>query len=188
LALTAPLAAAGLLPAQTTLVHFRAFDASGKVVGLQVGATVHGNCFFGSIGLPRPDAWRCTVGNEIYDPCLESPKGPAAPLICVSGKRGIPLRVQVPLPVKLGNRPEAHFFAWRLVLSNGDVCQRFTGTAAGIVQGQGLVYGCASGGITTEPSSARPLWTVRYLAKGVDPRHVERLAELHVMRVATALG
>jgi hypothetical protein len=29
---------------------------------------------------------------------------------------------------------------------------------------------------------------VRYLAKGVDPRHVERLAELHVMRVATALG
>jgi hypothetical protein len=96
--------------------------------------------------------------------------------------------VEVPLPVKLANRPEAHFFPWRLVLSNGDVCERFTGTAAGIVQGQGLVYGCASGGITTEPSDAKPVWIVRYLAKGVNPRHVERLAALRVMRVATALG
>jgi hypothetical protein len=186
LALSASLALGS--PGRTAIVHFRAFDASGKVVGLKVGATAKGSCFAGSIGLPRPGSWRCLVGNELFDPCLESPAGTSAPLICVEGTRGIPLRLTKPLPKAMGNGPEKHFYVWRLVLANGDVCERFTGTAAGVVQGQGLVYGCTSGGLTTEPLRAHPLWTVRYLAKGVQPSTVKRLEQLRLVRVAQAIG
>jgi hypothetical protein len=190
LALLVLVLSAGLALAapRTRIVRFRAFDASGKVVGLKVGATRRGSCFAGSIGLPRPGVWRCTIGNELLDPCLESPLGPGVPLICVDGTRGIPLRLTKPLPTAMGNGPQKRFFAWRLVLANGDVCEHFTGTAAGIVQGQGLEYGCTSGGLTTEPVRTHSMWTVRYVAKGVAPSSLKRLSQLRLERVAEAVG
>jgi hypothetical protein len=156
----------------------------------RVTRTLHGSCFSGSIGLPRPDAWRCTAGNLVLDPCLESPLGPTAPLVCVTytGNQAVRFVLTKPLPKKYVNRPEKRFFAWRLVLANGDVCERLTGTAAGVVQGQGLVYGCASGGTTTVPNRSRTAWTVRYLARGTSPSKVERLTELKLLRVARAIG
>jgi hypothetical protein len=190
LALLVVVLSAGLALAapRTRLVRFRAFAANGKVIGLEVGATRKGSCFAGSIGLPRTGAWRCTIGNELLDPCLESPAGPSVPLICVDGTHGIPLRLTKPLPTAMGNGPEKRFFAWRLVLANGDVCEHFTGTAAGIVQGQGLEYGCTSGGLTTEPVKTHAAWTVRYVAKGVAPSSLKRLSQLRLEHVAQAIG
>ena len=174
----------------TKIVGFRAFTQAGKVVGLRVTKTLHGSCFSGSIGLPRPDAWRCMAGNFILDPCLESPLGPRMPLVCMTytGEAAVRFVLTKPLPKKFENRPEKRFFAWRLVLANGDVCERFTGTAAGAVQGQGLVYGCTSGGTTTEPNTSRPAWTVRYLAKGKSPFKVKKLTQLKLLRVSRAIG
>ena len=42
---------------------------------------VEGSCWTGSVAALRADAWRCMVGNAIYDPCF----GPqdAAAVICV---------------------------------------------------------------------------------------------------------
>ena len=111
-----------------------------------------------------------------------------AGLVCVVGSKGVRLRLTKPLPRAFRNRPEASFFAWRLTLANGDVCQRFTGTAAGAIQGQGLVYGCTSGGITTDPTHAARGWTVRYLAKGKSPFKVKKLADLPLIVVARAIG
>jgi hypothetical protein len=173
---------------QTKIVRFRVFTAGGQVIGVHVARTLRGSCFAGSIGLPRPDAWRCIVGNEILDPCLESPKSAAVPLVCVGGNQGVALRLTKPLPTKLGNTKETTFFAWRLVLADSDVCQRFTGTAAGAVQGEGLVYGCTSGGTTTEPSRAKPVWTVRYLPKGQSPFKVKKLSQLKLITISSAIG
>jgi hypothetical protein len=185
----APAAPAVSVPAPTTNVRFRAFTPGGGLLGLRISQSVRGHCFAGSIGLPRPDAWRCIVGNGILDPCLESPKGARASLVCIDFRgRGVLLHLTSPLPRKLGNRPERSFFAWKLVLSDGDVCQRFTGTAAGVVQGAGLVYGCRSGGTTTDANRTRPAWTVRYLAKGRDPLTVKRLASLRLLTVVRAIG
>jgi hypothetical protein len=180
----APAAAGG----GTAIVHFRAFSASGAVIGLRPGPSLKGSCFSGSIGLPRPDAWRCMVGNEILDPCLQSPKGAQAGLVCVIGTRGVHLQLTKPLPRALRNRPETAFFAWRLALANGDVCQRFTGTAAGAIQGQGLVYGCTSGGTTTEPTRSPSGWRVRYLARNRSPFKVKKLAALPLLVVVRAIG
>jgi hypothetical protein len=174
----------------TRIVHFRLFTPAGKVVGVRVTKTLRGSCFSGSIGLPRPDAWRCMAGNFILDPCLESPLGPKVPLVCVTytANKAVRFVLTKPLPKKFENSPEKRFFAWRLVLANGDVCERFTGTAAGVVQGQGLVYGCTSGGTTTESNTSRPAWTVRYLAKGKSPFEIKRLTQLKLVRVARAIG
>jgi hypothetical protein len=128
------------------------------------------------------------VGNEILDPCLESPKGPSVGLVCVFDNHAVRLHLTKALPMKYKNRPEKTFFAWQLVLSNGDVCQRFTGTAAGAVQGQGLVYGCRSGGTTTDPSRSKPTWTVRYLKKGISPFKLKRVTQLKLLAVARAIG
>ncbi len=174
--------------APTRIVHFRPFAADGRVVGVRVTRILRGSCWTGSIGLPRPDAWRCMVGNEILDPCLESPKGANVPLVCVTGTTAVRLRLTKPLPEKYANGPEKQFFPWRLVLRGGDVCERFTGTAAGAVQKQGLVYGCRSGGTTTEPNRSRATWTVRYLRKGVSPFKVKRLTELELLPVVRAVG
>ena len=180
--------AAARTSAATKIVHFRVFTPSGKVVGVRVTRTLRGSCFSGSIGLPRPDAWRCMVGNEILDPCLESPKGPSVGLVCVFGNQAVRLHLTKGLPMRYKNRPEKTFFAWQLVLANGDVCQRFTGTAAGAVQGQGLVYGCRSGGTTTDANRSHPAWTVRYLKKGITPFKIRKLTELKLIAVARAIG
>ena len=172
----------------TTLAYFRVFTADGRLVGVHVAKTLRGSCFTGSIGLPRPDAWRCLVGNELLDPCLESPLGARVPLVCVTGATAVRLRLTKPLPAKFGNGPERTFFPWRLVLAGGDVCERFTGTAAGQVQGQGLVYGCTSGGTTTDPTRTAAAWTVRYLAKGRSPFKVKRLSQLERIAVTRAIG
>jgi hypothetical protein len=188
-AVTAAAIGASGAPA-TRIVHFRVFTPAGKVVGVRATKTLHGSCFSGSIGLPRPDSWRCISGNFILDPCLESPLGPKVPLVCVTytGDTAVRFVLTKPLPKKFENSPEKHFFAWRLALANGDVCERFTGTAAGVVQGHGLVFGCTSGGTITEPNTSRPAWTVRYLAKGKSPFKVKKLAELKLLRVARAIG
>jgi hypothetical protein len=106
----------------------------------------------------------------------------------VFDNQAVRLRLTKPLPTKYRNRPEKTFFAWQLVLANGDVCQRFTGTAAGEVQGQGLVYGCRSGGTTTDPNRSRATWTVRYLKKGVSPFKLRKLTQLKLIPVARAIG
>ena len=172
----------------TVIVHFRAFSANGTLIGLRAGPTLKGSCFSGSIGLPRPDAWRCMVGNEILDPCLQSPTGAQTGLVCVVGDKGVRLRLAKPLPRAMRNHPETSFFAWRLALANGDVCQRFTGTAAGAIQGHGLVYGCTSGGTTTEPTRSPRGWKVRFLAKGRSPFDVKKLADLPLLAVSRAIG
>ena len=85
------------------------------------------------------------------------------------GAQAIRLKLTKALPLAMRNGKEHRFFAWRLVLRNGDVCDHFTGTAAGTIQGHDLVYGCRSGGTTTDPVRAHAFWTVSYLPKGGDP-------------------
>ena len=47
--------------------------------------------FSGSIGMPRPDAWRC-MGQPDPRSRLQAPEG-AAPLICIVGAKAIRLRL-----------------------------------------------------------------------------------------------
>ncbi len=91
-----------------------------------------GSCWTASIAAPyRPDAWRCTVGNEIHDPCFVTAK--RGRLLCdmnpASGARGFVLSLSKTLPERKGPAPNGPtVWAWLVELEDGARCQPFTST------------------------------------------------------------
>ncbi len=59
-----------------------------------------GSCFANAIGLGRTNAWRCTVDNQIYDPCFAVDDGTI--VICganpATGETGFVPELTEPLP------------------------------------------------------------------------------------------
>jgi len=93
------------------------------------GKVVEGSCWTGSLAVARSGAWRCTVGNEIHDPCFTTSVGPGE-LVCdadpVSGESGFTLKLTQPLP-DAGNTAKKGS-PWVVQLANGAVCRPYTGT------------------------------------------------------------
>lgn len=110
-----------------------------------------GSCWTNSIAAPyRVDAWRCSVGNAISDPCFQisgsqnllcnvNPTDPAATSTFV-------LQLTQPLPQAetLPQQPPADW-AWLVQLEDGTLCSPFTGTRPFTADGQAADYGCAPG-------------------------------------------
>jgi hypothetical protein len=113
------------------------------IPGTPAGQAQDGSCFTRSIAIPRPGAWRCMVGNQIFDPCFATPSG-SGTLVCGAdpalGKDGFPLKLTKPLPTDLGNAPEQPP-AWVFELSDGSVCEPFTGTMP-MVGGEPARWSC----------------------------------------------
>ena len=99
-----------------------------------------GSCFSSAIGLGREDAYRCTVDNEIFDPCFAIDDAPT--VICdadpISGDIGFVLELTEPLP-----EPDVGSLSqpWLVELADGTVCGIMTGTVPG-VDGRTAGYGC----------------------------------------------
>lgn len=108
-----------------------------------------GHCFTNSIAEPyRQDAFRCSVGNLIYDPCFKTkeenfvfcqpnPLMPSAFLIKL--EKPLP---QVSVPAEIQNN-----WAWFVKLKNGIYCSPFTGTRPFFESEQGVLiayYACNS--------------------------------------------
>lgn len=100
-----------------------------------------GNCFANAIGLGRADAWRCMVGNQIYDPCFQVDDAPT--LVCgvdpLQEDGGFVLELTEPLPdVNAGEIA----LPWIIELDDGTVCRVMTGTIPGVGD-ETAPYGCA---------------------------------------------
>jgi hypothetical protein len=121
-----------LVPATKTVVfHPR---------GVQ-GKPLAGSCAMGeSLALPRADAWRCIVGNIIYDPCFSTTPHATAVICDASPFKPIGIRVQLPTPLPT-HPPVNGQQVWMMQLGNGVICGFLTGATAGI-QGQRINYGC----------------------------------------------
>jgi hypothetical protein len=119
----------------TKVVIFHPAGSSGQVV--------QGNCAMGeSIALDRSDAWRCIVGNVIYDPCFSAAPH-ATSVICDATPMkpvGFTVKLSAPLPT---HRPAKGLQAWLLKLGDGTICGFDTGATGG-VGGQRLNYDCAN--------------------------------------------
>jgi hypothetical protein len=108
-----------------------------------------GSCFTGSVALPgRADAWRCTTGNQIHDPCFQLADGS---LVCdanpATGATGFLLTLTGPLPapnVPASAAASAAVNAWLVRLDDGTVCGINTGATGG-VNGERANYGCPGG-------------------------------------------
>jgi len=132
-----PVSAAGALgavPATKVVVFHPAGTA---------GSPQRGTCDMGeSLALDRSDAWRCMVGNEIFDPCF-SLVPHASSVICDADPQH-PTGIVVVLPAKLPSHGPAHNAqAWMLRLGDGTICGFLTG-ATGEIANQRINYGCTN--------------------------------------------
>lgn len=110
-----------------------------------------GSCFANSVMSNSKDAWRCTVGNQIYDPCIVATDGKT--LVCgvdpSKNTPGFSLTLITPLPTPevsedMVNNP------WILETASGRLCS-FAQGASGVVDDVRINYYCES---TNETSDA----------------------------------
>ncbi|HUC01736.1 MAG TPA: hypothetical protein VMA75_02425 [Candidatus Paceibacterota bacterium] len=131
-----------------------------------------GSCWTDSIAAPfRADAWRCTVGNNISDPCFQI-GGSTTTLLCnvnptqTDSTSTFVLDLTKPLPTPevppTGSAPAN--WAWLVQLGDGTLCTPFTGTLPITTDGAAN-YGCAPGPLGTdvmlfgELNSSSSVWT-----------------------------
>lgn len=108
-----------------------------------------GSCWTNSIAAPfRTDAWRCSVGNAIQDPCFQIAS--STDLLCgvdpanPNSTSSFALKLTQPLPTSVpiqGGTPPN--WAWLVQLADGTVCSPFTGTLPIAQGGISANYGCA---------------------------------------------
>ena len=158
---------------RTDVRFFLPINQGGLNVGLAAVAEERGSCHSGSLAdAGRPDAWRCSAGNAILDPCFASPFAlPDDPgqLACAESPFTgdvVLLTPTEPLPVQDANQPFADYpdqLPWALELANGEQCTLLTGATVGIATLR-LNYGCAGqGSVIGNPDRSADLWLVSYL-------------------------
>lgn len=112
-----------------------------------------GSCFASSIAAPyRTDAWRCTVGNAISDPCFVIPSDSGQELACGANPAAIgtstvfTLQLTKPLPAaSTSTQPIPSNWAWLVQLADGTICTPFTGTLPFTAAGDVAKYSCNGG-------------------------------------------
>lgn len=108
------------------------------------GPSRSGGCWTDSIAVSRSGAWRCMVGNEIYDPCFSS-AGLTDAVVCDAnpgkGSAGFILKLTKPLP-KPSSQAPAYPRPWRVKLADKATCEIQTGTIA-LVAGLEVPYDCS---------------------------------------------
>lgn len=154
--------AAARIRTQATI--FRAFNAAGTPT-LRVQSR-SGYCFTGSLAINRSDAWRCLVGNFLYDPCFSSARARGV-VICpnrqVNG--GIRIRLTRALPGRFANRgsPSLSRRPWNIQLVNGTRCV-YTSGATDVSRGVRLNYVCGDNNpryLWGVPNRRVQPWTIR---------------------------
>ena len=155
------------------------FLPSGKLKPrFRVVQSVRGSCFAGSIAdQSRPDAWRCTAGNRILDPCIGSAQS-GRRLACFAApweNRIVLLHLTRPLPLSEGNQdqsPEGN--PWGVELASRERCTLETG-AEGIVNGRPVTYNCVHRGVILGSiDQRRPIWRA-WFKREVDSGRVIRV-------------
>jgi len=139
------------------------FVPSGEGEGMK-----QGYCWTNSIAAPRPDAWRCMAGNEIFDPCFQLQSGGS--VLCnpnpAKGEEGFLLKLTQPLPSPetLEERKDsAEGGGWLIELSDGTLCSPATG-ARGLVDGKIVTCYCENehtGGnivLLGDLDTSSPIW------------------------------
>jgi hypothetical protein len=166
------------LPAQTDVKFATPWTSKGTLSSEEkIKSHVTGSCWTGSQAVHDSDAWRCTAGNFIYDPCFapqELPQGfsPVTDVAClyapwqevVMMHQTKPLPFASPSPADGGNGPSPD---WALQLSTGDRCLGSTGMNAELA-GVWLTYSCTSGALAGALNTHTEPWTVEYYRRGSD--------------------
>ncbi len=113
--------------------------------GAPAGDAQEGSCWTNSLAVWRTEAWRCMVGNNIFDPCFAG----GDEVICgadpITDTPGFLLNLTESLPASdlSAEAQAAENHAWMAELADGTICGFATGATAG-VDGERINYLCAS--------------------------------------------
>lgn len=123
---------------------------------------VEGTCFAASIRVLRQGAYRCTAGQELFDPCFADPDDPDGAVICeetpVSAGAGIRLRLTDELPAVSRS---ASGNPWFLVLADGVECT-FNGVDSPVDEdSERDSYSCTGGAHIWGAIQRGDVWSVR---------------------------
>jgi hypothetical protein len=152
--------------AATTRVVVMAGFTVGGMPTMRITQTVRGSCFSTSDAALRDDAYRCTSGNELFDPCLAPPASVRAGhvVVCPTDPfrhTGIEIRLTRALPRNHGPAPSERGIPFALRLTNG--CEAMLDTGATAVIGRERAnYYCARThqALWGAPSRRGRLWTI----------------------------
>lgn len=138
----------------------------------QHAKSVSGACWAGSLQDARHDAWRCTSGYRILDPCFTGPRA-GVYLLCVSApwsRSSLRVHLQKPLPMSFANRGAApQGTPWALELTNGGRCMVLTGKTL-TVDHTRLSYACSNGDGYGPVDRHRGQWSIVFVRPHVQKR------------------
>lgn len=176
LALSAPVAA----HTKTVATVFHAFNSGGTPTIPTTSKS--GHCFTGSLTINRNDAWRCFVGNTLYDPCFSSAQAPGV-VVCpdrqVTGGVEIHLTRGLPHAMADTGTPSLRNQPWDVELFSGRHFQ-FSSGASDVVHGVRLNYFCGTSctyGLWGFPRRRSQPWTILigpFTAKSLHDRRAIR--------------
>jgi hypothetical protein len=96
--------------------------------GLTVKARGLGSCWTGSMANPRPDAWRCMLGNQLFDPCfsqgITAEKGDLVACIASPWQKQLTVITLTSALTKQNPNRDRYLeqTPWAIVLNNGYHC------------------------------------------------------------------
>ena len=124
-----------------------------------------GKCFSESAASAgRPEAWRCSMGNAILDPCFQNVMGDPKLLSCPSDPWSANVRmltVTEPLPASARKDFSLkNVMPWAIELAGGQRCTLFTGATAPVA-GMRINYGCPGGYVAVgDIDRTQPVWRI----------------------------
>ena len=111
-------------------------------VAWPAGEAREGVCWGASLSVPASYAWRCVVGNQLFDPCFTADD--ASGMVCgvdpLRDEAGFAIQLTAPLPDQDAPAASASS-AWMVELTDDTVCL-FDTVGAGRVDGQHISYFC----------------------------------------------
>jgi hypothetical protein len=132
-------------PAATSVRIYSPVNAGGGLAA-SVSRRASGSCFVNSIVIVRPDAWRCFIGNNIYDPCFQVNQ---TEVLCPSSgpwtNNGTLISIKGGLsnPSSTKNQGTTGL-PWAIQMASGAQCLPLSG-ASNLIAGQRLGYDCSGG-------------------------------------------
>ena len=147
-------------PPTATRIYSPANASGGLAV--PVSRKANGSCFTTSNVTTRTDAYRCTVGNELFDPCFSvSQSQVVCPFDGPWANSGLLINVSS-LPSAAGGSQDqgTNGQPWAIQLAGGTNCLSISG-ATSLIAGQRLGYQCTGGvGLYGNVQRSGPAWMI----------------------------
>ncbi|KKS06570.1 MAG: hypothetical protein UY16_C0073G0004 [Candidatus Gottesmanbacteria bacterium GW2011_GWA2_47_9] len=148
--------------------YFSITRIEGKVMATQViyfspaeipTETNEGSCWTTSLSVQRKGAWRCAVGNAIFDPCFTI--SGSKNLVCnanpVMGENGFLLKLAESLPSDTSVDNSGRGWGWLIELEDGTTCKFITG-ATGLIDDKRINYDCSDGSFILGDLQIGTIW------------------------------